>query len=242
MISLNGTQFILFDLDGTLRHNQPSSEHAFFDFAVQLGAEDSPARRRSGMRWSHYYWAQSPVLLNDLVTYKNQEELFWINYAFRHLLSFGCSKEQATLLAKPVQEQMEKHYKPEDVVYPSTIETLQQLRQAGFTLGVVTNRRDSCDEQLSALGLKEFMDVTVVAGKVSAWKPDPAIFEHALKMLKASPEQVIYVGDNYFADIVGARRAGIRPVLIDPEGVFTEPECTVITSIEELLTVLEQQP
>ena len=46
--------------------------------------------------------------------------------------------------------------------------------------------------------------------------------------------QAIYVGDNYYADVVGARRAGVRPVLFDPEAVFTEADCTVIRSIGEL--------
>jgi FMN phosphatase YigB (HAD superfamily) len=45
-----------------------------------------------------------------------------------------------------------------------------------------------------------------------------------------SPEQTLYIGDNYFADVVGARRAGLRPVLYDPKGLFHEPGCPVIAS------------
>lgn len=235
-----GIRIVLFDLDGTLRHNQPSSEHTFFDFAVQLGAVDSPDHRRNGMRWAHYYWAQSPILLRDLEVFKDQEEAFWTHYAYRHLLAFGCSQEQAHLLAQPIQEMMAKEYSPQDIVYPETITALQKLKEAGFRLGIVTNRRSPCDDQLAELGLMPYLEATIIAGVVSAWKPDPLIFKHTLKLFKASAEQAVYVGDNYFADVVGARRAGIRPVLIDPEGIFIDPSCEVICRIEELPLLLEE--
>jgi HAD superfamily hydrolase (TIGR01549 family) len=233
-------RIILFDLDGTLRHNQPSSEHTFLNFAVQLGAVESPDRRRNSMRWAHYYWAESPILQRDLEVFKDQEEDFWINYAYRHLLAFGCSQEQAHQLAQPLQNRMVTEYSPRDVVFPETIATLHDLKEGGFRLGLVTNRRSPCDDQLVELGLMPYLEATVIAGSVSAWKPNPLIFKHALKLLKASPEEAVYVGDNYFADVIGARRAGIRPVLLDPEGVFIDPDCEVICRIEELPLLLEE--
>ena len=54
----------------------------------------------------------------------------------------------------------------------------------------------------------------------------------------SQPDQTIYVGDNYFADILGAANAGLRPVLLDPDGLFPEAACPVISSLGELLGVL----
>ena len=71
-------------------------------------------------------------------------------------------------------------------------------------------------------------------GWVSAWKPDPGLFAHALERLEIAPEQAIYVGDNYYADVIGARRAGLGPVLYDPDQVFPDADCPVIRSIGEL--------
>ena len=48
------------------------------------------------------------------------------------------------------------------------------------------------------------------------------------------PSEAAYVGDNYFADVVGARAAGLTPVLLDPRGIFDDPECAVIHSFTEL--------
>jgi FMN phosphatase YigB (HAD superfamily) len=49
----------------------------------------------------------------------------------------------------------------------------------------------------------------------------------------------MYVGDNYFADVVGSRRAGLMPVLYDPGGIFPEADCTIIKSFEELNSVIK---
>ncbi|RPI82979.1 MAG: HAD family hydrolase [Chloroflexi bacterium] len=237
--SPNGINVILFDLDGTLRHSRPSSEHAFFDFAVQLGAKDSPKRRLEAMRWLHHYWAQSPLMIQDQVTFQDDEEGFWTNFTRRYLIKFGCSEEKAKEIAGPVRKLMDEQYKPEDVVLPGTLETLGELKEAGFRLGIVTNRTNPCDDYLQTLGLTDYFEITVVAGSIASWKPDPRIFEHTLETMKADPEAAIYVGDNYYADIIGARRAGIQPVLIDPEGVFPDPGCPVISKISELEEVLK---
>jgi FMN phosphatase YigB (HAD superfamily) len=48
----------------------------------------------------------------------------------------------------------------------------------------------------------------------------------------------MYVGDNYFADIVGSRRAGLQPVLYDPSRLFPDSGCPVITSFDQLTNLL----
>jgi len=73
---------------------------------------------------------------------------------------------------------------------------------------------------------------------VNAFKPDLAIFEEALRRAGTSAAQTIYVGDNYYADAVGARRAGLRPVLYDPSGLFPDPGCEVIVSFDQLTKLL----
>jgi FMN phosphatase YigB (HAD superfamily) len=90
---------LLFDLDGTLRHNRPSYTDAFFNQAVSLGAPDGVERRRRATRWTHYYWAQSDELFVDQQTYPGSEEEFWLNYAVRSLRAFECTDECALELA-----------------------------------------------------------------------------------------------------------------------------------------------
>jgi len=92
------------------------------------------------------------------------------------------------------------------------------------------------------LGLDGFFELILVAGEVSSWKPEPGLFINALDRMEIRPDEAVYVGDNYYADVVGARRAGIRPVLYDPNRVFPEADCTVIESIKELQVLNQRRP
>jgi HAD superfamily hydrolase (TIGR01549 family) len=230
---------ILFDLDGTLRHNLPSSNQAFLDFAAQLGAPDTPRRRRHTLRWVHYYWAQSPELIQDMEAYGGLTERFWIYYTFRTLVRHGCSPAQADQLAPQVHQRMADEYQPQDYVPPDVCETLHTLRQAEYRLGVVSNRSSAYDEQMTALGLDTFFSFALAAGQVNSWKPDPGIFLHAVDLLEALPAETIYVGDNYYADVVGAERAGLKPVLLDPDRLFPDAGCPVIRQVSDLLELLK---
>lgn len=240
LLSPNGIQAVLFDVDGTLRANRPSSVHAFLDHAAALGLADSPERRHLAIRWTHAYWAQSADMLQDAQIFKGQEEQFWVNYARRHLIAFGCPETQAAELAPEMQRYMREVYRPVDTVLPEVYDTLDILRAAGFRLAVVTNRTQPCDDYLQTLKLGGYFDFALVAGAVSYWKPQPEIFEHALQRLGLQPEQAIYVGDNYYADVLGARRAGLRPVLIDPDGLFPDAGCATIGRMDELSALIAQ--
>jgi HAD superfamily hydrolase (TIGR01509 family) len=238
---------ILFDLDGTLRHNKPSSVHAFFDFAVKFGLPDSLEKRKSAARWAHFYWAQSEDLADDLSIYQDFEDPFWTNYSRRNLLAFDCEIECANELAPKMVAYMNLEYQPEDWVPPDVPTTLQALRDIGYRLAVLSNRNQPCQDHLQSLGILDYFDFALVAGEVNAWKPDPLVFQYALERMGTAPDQTIYVGDNYYADIVGAMRAGIAPVLIDPEEIFPDAECPVISTLSDLPGLLnhhqpEQSP
>jgi putative hydrolase of the HAD superfamily len=76
---------------------------------------------------------------------------------------------------------------------------------------------------LARLGLAALFDVVVVSGEVGIEKPDPRIFELAIKQAKLQPREVVYVGDTA-ADVHGALDAGLCPILIRRQGAATERE------------------
>jgi HAD superfamily hydrolase (TIGR01549 family) len=240
LISVNGVRAILFDLDGTLRHNDPSSTETFFDYAVMLGATDSAERRKSATRWTHYYWAQSPEMLADLEHFQSVSPELWTFYSQRVLVKFGCTPAQAKALAPEVHRCMAEEYKPLDIVREDVIPALETLKAAGFGLGVVSNRDEPFEDYLATLNLHKHFDLALAAGEINAWKPEPEIFLYAVQQLQLTPGQALYVGDNYYADILGARGAGLQPVLLDSDQVFPNPGCPVIRKISDLLTLLEK--
>jgi len=234
-----GLRTVLFDLDGTLRFNCPSYTDAFFDQAVSLGVPDSAERSRRAARWTHYYWAQSDELFVDLQIYPGSEDEFWLNYAARSLRAFDCPDECAQEYAPRLHEYMTYQHQPVAWVPPDVPETLSALKAAGYQLGLVTNRSKPCDEELTQLGLLDYFELALTAAEANAWKPDPAIFAQALQRLGATAGTALYVGDNYYADGVGARQAGLQPVLLDPQGLFPEVECLVIRAIGELQALVQ---
>src|SRR4029450_1333329 len=62
-------------------------------------------------------------------------------------------------------------------------------------------------------------------------KPDPRIFELGARAARAAPEEIVYIGDSYFVDVVGARRAGLGAVLFDPGRVWGARDCAVATGL-----------
>lgn len=239
MLSPNGVRAILFDLDGTLRYNCPSSVQTFLDYAAQLGAPDTTEAHLKAHRWTHSYWAQSPELMADLRRFGADETGFWTHHAEIQLIAMGCSPEQAAAIGPELHRRMAENYRPQDWVPPDVPATLALLQQAGFILGVVSNRTKPYLDQLEALGLKDFFQFALAGGEVNAYKPDPELFQAALQRLGMQPDETVYVGDNYYADVLGSQRAGLRPVLVDPEGIFPEARCPVIRTIGELPAVLE---
>jgi HAD superfamily hydrolase (TIGR01549 family) len=240
LLSPNGITTLLFDLDGTLRYNRPSYFQSFFDFATRSGASDSPENRLRATRWLHYYWAQSEELLEDREKLDPQEDAFWINHARRGLIAFGCSSEEAKAWAPEVFNQFSDNYQPEDWIPQEVIDTLTDLKEGGFSLGVLSNRTHPYKEYMQAWGLDSFFDLAMAAGEVNAYKPDPEIFHHALKAMGKRADESLYVGDNYYADVIGAQRAGLPAILLDPEGVFPDSDCTVIKNINELIEYLDK--
>ena len=233
-LSLHGVRAILFDLDGTLRHTRPSYDQAILEIVRQMGLPRSNERRRQALRWGHYYWAQSPELLQDIQTIAEDRDRFLTNYARRYAITIGCEPEWAEILAPEIYRRLKETHLQTDWVPPEVPETLDRLNKAGFTLGVVSNRERPLEDLLERLGLGTQFAFTLTSGEVDSWKPDPRIFRRALGLAATTPEKTMYVGDNYFADIIGAQRVGMRPVLLDPEGVFPDAECAVIHSIAEL--------
>lgn len=242
MISLNEIHAILFDLDGTLRYNRPRFNDILAKYAIEYGAPDTRQDRCRAERWMHYYWAQSSDVQLDMANYGELNQAFWENHTRRYLIAYGHPPDQAAQVAVEIHRRMSIEYNPKPWVPPEVFEVLHTLKAAGFLLGIVSNRTDPLDDELQRLGLDNYIDLTLTAGEVNSWKPDTGIFLQAVLRLQVRPAEVLYVGDNYYADVIGARNAGLRPVLLDPDELFPEVECEVIHELKDLISLTRQFP
>ncbi len=230
---------VLFDLDGTLRHNIPSGGDVFTDYARTLGLSISAEERLLAERWEHFYWAGSRELRADLELHKGANSDFWGNYARRRLVALGAGPERARELAPLVNQYMQDKHKYESIVPEEIHGMLGKLKETGYRLGVVSNRDHPFTEEMEKLGLNPYFDLSLAGGEVGSFKPEPGIFHAALERMDAAAQETVYVGDNYFADVVGSRRAGLVPVLYDPRGLFPEAGCQTITSFDQLIFIVQ---
>ncbi len=119
-------------------------------------------------------------------------------------------------------------------VLAGTTEALDRLRSAGYRLGVVSNSDGRAEEGLEAAGLRGYFEVVIDSQLVGFEKPDPRIFEAALRRMALAPEEALYVGDIYEVDVVGARRARMDVVLLDPLGNHAGRDVPIAASLAEV--------
>ncbi len=229
---------VIFDLDGTLRHNEPSGIATFQEFAAELGVPSDSDQRKSAERWLYRYWADSEDLNRDRAHTADDERKFWLIHAARHLQLLGAPDEKLEELADALVRRMQEEYEFVDHVPSDVPVTLRQLSRLGYRLGLLSNRHEPLDELVRAIGLDSHFGMTLAAGEVGWWKPDPRIFQFAAQRIGSQPAHTLYVGDNYYADILGARSAGMPAVLVDPGNLFPEADCPIIRRIGELPSLL----
>jgi FMN phosphatase YigB (HAD superfamily) len=128
---------------------------------------------------------------------------------------------------------------------PGSREGLQSLADAGVRLGIISNADGMMGPRLEQLelcqvgpGIGVEVECVVDSGNVGVMKPDPRIFQAAVDLLGLEPDQVWYVGDMPAIDVVGARRAGIRPYLMDPLGLHLDADYERISSLTALAEVI----
>jgi len=130
-------------------------------------------------------------------------------------------------------------------VIPHVRDQLATLAATGVALGVVSNADGQMARRLRELAILQVgpgdgipVGCVVDSGEVGVMKPDPRIFELALTALGVDASDAWYVGDMPAFDVVGARRAGLRPFLIDPLGLHRDADYDRVDSLGELAALV----
>jgi putative hydrolase of the HAD superfamily len=125
-------------------------------------------------------------------------------------------------------------------------EGLQAIADTGVLLGVVSNADGVMGARLRDLeilqvgpGVGVEVGCVIDSGAVGVMKPDPRIFRIALDALGLEPDDAWYIGDMPAFDIVGARRAGLRPFLMDPLGLHVGADYDRVASLTDLAGLIE---
>ena len=120
---------------------------------------------------------------------------------------------------------------------PSVRELLKDL-SSRMRLGVVTNTHAAplIHRHLRDSGIAPYVEVVVTSVEHGRPKPHPSIFAAALDRLGCAAASTLFVGDSYEADYLGAKKAGMQVLLIDPFGSSPVPIHEVIGSVLDVTT------
>jgi putative hydrolase of the HAD superfamily len=124
-------------------------------------------------------------------------------------------------------------------VAPDASPALRRFRAAGLRLVVVSNANGTLRAHMQRLGLASFFDVVLDSSDEGVEKPDPRLFRIALERAGAAPEGTLHVGDLYHVDVLGARAAGLRAVLLDAAALYGDHDCARVASLTELADAIE---
>jgi putative hydrolase of the HAD superfamily len=124
-------------------------------------------------------------------------------------------------------------------LYDDVIPALNALKKRGVIVGLISNIERNMSGALDELGLSPKLDVVVTSQDAGANKPQPEIFRFALQKAGIQPAGAFYVGDQYQVDVIGARGAGMKGILIDRAGTNEKiTDCPRIKSLSEVMNFL----
>lgn len=230
---MNRIRAILYDAGRTLVRPRPQEPEIWDILAKQLGVDLGRERKLPDI--GHFFYAR--LGQDGLGAYDSDARArgFWAEYYARALLDVGVDLPRGELLSAGCAV-YDWYQRPEQwETYPEVKEALSRAHARGLVQGVVSDWGTDLVPLLHARDVTFHLDFVVASAAVGASKPHPDIFRYALQRADLSSAEVVYVGDSYLADVLGARTLGIQPVLIDREGNAPAVDCPVVASLLDVL-------
>jgi 2-haloalkanoic acid dehalogenase type II len=205
-MALAAVSAICFDLDNTLWEVEPVLMRAERILTDWLGArypripEHFPAAEVLKMRAA--LLLEEPHQAHDL-SYLRQETLA------RCAVAVGYKRDiarEAFAIWHAARNQVEP--------FTEVIPALQYLKRR-FRLATLSNG----NADLEVIGIAHHFEVTLSAGALGCAKPDPRAYEGLADALTLKPAEILFVGDEPHADVVGPRTAGMQTVWVNRGGV-----------------------
>lgn len=146
---------------------------------------------------------------NHLV--KNTEEEYYQFIRFysdiSRYLNLSLTKDQVCMIAYDRTNNMENY-----IVYPDAKKVVELLSQS-YKLGIISDTWPSIEQQLCAIGVREYFSTSTYSCELGKFKPDEALYKDALRKCGCKAEETVFIDDSV-RNLEGAARLGITPILI----------------------------
>jgi putative hydrolase of the HAD superfamily len=224
---------IFFDAGNTLLRVHPSVGEIYADAARRYGADLSAEAVEESFK---KMWTRTgPLVTNEghRLTYEKERDWwrFIVSEVFRDHIQFGNFDAFFDFLFERfAQSDCWRLYDDAHLV-------LQDLKQRGLHLGIISNWDSRLPSLLQQLDISKYFETVVVSSLVGYEKPHPAIFQIALDRSGLNSAEVIYIGDDPVLDYQAARSAGMRAFHLNRNKQFDLHEDTIDCLKDVLLRV-----
>lgn len=231
---------VLFDMGYTLVYFDPVQELIVQGALRVVGVERSEQQIRTAVQdvWGNYYRDAETVTFPATQEYDEETQ---VSLGHNLLARLGLPGD-AELLQLYLSSIDEGFNRPNVLrLYPEVVDVLHTLQGEGYRLGIVSNWSWNLRGRVTEVGLDGYFEVAWGSAYAGRNKPHPDIFRQALARMAVPaipPDRVLYVGDSYEHDVMGARNAGLDAVLLDRDGIAGSPDCPVISDLQGLFDIL----
>ena len=221
---------VFFDIDFTLIHPGPAFQGGGYrEFCARFGIEVDPAAFDDAVEQA------GDVLDPGSGEYDPQ---VYVDYTRRIIEGMGGRGPDLDRAARAIYDEWAAchHF----YLYEDVPEVLRELRARGLKIGLISNSHRCLTSFQSHFELEGLFAAAVSSAVHGYMKPHPSIFETALRLAAAEPQDSVMVGDSVAHDVEGARRLGMRAVLV-LRGSRTNacsPDIPVIRTLRELPALL----
>ena len=221
------TKAVFFDVDFTLIYPGPMFEaDGYRSFSERHGLSVDTTRFDAAVAV-----ASRELEVGDDASYRREP---FVRYARCVIEEMGGRGSGIDACAREIYEEWAvcRHFS----LYADVKPVLRQLHGSGLRLGLISNTHRCLDAFRSHFRLEGLITGAVSSSDHGFMKPHPSIFEAALRELDVVAEDALMVGDSLSHDVEGARRLGMRAVLLARSGPPAQrvEAVPVITSLREL--------
>lgn len=226
---------VLFDIGGTLMHDDPRVPEVFARVARQHGHDVTVRDVEPCMADVDAFYHAEYLRDGDFWCVHERAVQIWLDMYTMMADYCGITKGVSEL----AQAVYNEYLKPFNwSLFPDAPAALKGLKRRGFRLAVVSNWDASLENLLREMGYLPYFDEVIASAAVGCRKPGKAIFEIALERLDVAPENAVHVGDLPEADGDGATSAGIRPVIIDRGNRYEGCKYERIPALTDLVSMI----
>lgn len=211
------TKAVLLDFYNTLVHFDPPRERIQREVGARYGLRLDEAALRRAYAAADEFWNGQNIASPASQRSPDEQRHFFARY--QQLILQGAGGEVSLELASRIFQDV-RSYPNRWVLFDDVLPSLESLRGRGVALGLVSNVQRDLAALLERLGIAAHLDFVVTSAEAGLEKPHPPIFRLALQKAGVSAAQALHVGDQYNSDVLGARGAGIRPLLLDRDDAY----------------------